>query len=55
LMYFAELKGMSKRDAEKSIKEWAKKIKSWRILKQNSWKTFKRKSTKNSANDSFNT
>ena len=27
LMYFAELKGMNKRDAEKSIKEWAKKLK----------------------------
>lgn len=27
LMYFAELKGMTKRDAEKSIKEWAKKLK----------------------------
>ena len=27
LMYFAELKGLSKRTAEKSIKEWAKKLK----------------------------
>ena len=27
LMYFAELKGMNKKDAEKEIKEWAKKLK----------------------------
>lgn len=27
LMYFAELKGLSKKEAEKSIKEWAKKLK----------------------------
>ena len=27
LMYFAELKGMSKKDAEKEIKEWAKRLK----------------------------
>ena len=41
LMYFAELKGMNKQDAEKEIKDWAKKLKVEEYLYQTAEKLSK--------------
>lgn len=41
LMYFAELKGMEKEEAEKEIKEWAKRLKVEEYLKQTAEKLSK--------------
>ena len=41
LMYFAELKGMDKKEAEKEIKEWAKKLKVEEYLNQTAEKLSK--------------
>ena len=41
LMYFAELKGMDKKEAEKEIKEWAKRLKVEEYLNQTAEKLSK--------------
>ena len=46
LMYFAELKGMEKEEAEKEIKEWAKRLKVEEYLKQTAEKLSKGKKQK---------
>ena len=48
LMYFAELKGMKKQEAEDEIKKWAEKLQVSEYLNMQAEKIIKRKSTENS-------